>query len=507
METKTKKNIKIAKVFNLLFQIIILLYFVLLLRLITPQRQVDPDFFQFLRDSKYYLRLELPPLIQSLPANPILIGVFSKLFSDVLTEIEIALLINAISMSTAIYVLYSILKREKGIWHAGLGILFLITNPIIFDSAISSNSEVLFTAFSLLIFYLIWKNKTLLASCLSALGILIRYESILLFLSLILIDFLDRRDLKDLLKKVLIFLIPAMILLSILMTRNPSNSFFGTPFLVEVSQRSSDIPELRFIINFPFAFFYKQRLLFSRVSFIKITVAFVFYLLVFFLQKNNKKSNNLIKSSLLFTCLFLIFHTFFPAYLERYFVPALFSFVLSISLSIKNSSSNLKKVFIFILLIIITTNFWKGLQKFFINEYNIFYSHDYFTAQSIKNKITIDQQKYIILSPYPETLEYYYSDRQDISLITVEEIEQNNVYSNLADAIAKYEEINNIKILIPYNNIFDWGIHGKYDNSLRKWYETIGLYRLGDFINSDKSCLWYEEGPSHNFTKVYILCP
>jgi hypothetical protein len=62
--------------------------------------------------------------------------------------------------------------------------LFLMLHPILFLSATSINSGMLFSFFSICMFYLFWKKRFLLICLGSALGILIRYESILLFLSL-----------------------------------------------------------------------------------------------------------------------------------------------------------------------------------------------------------------------------------------------------------------------------------------------------------------------------------
>lgn len=507
MQNKKAKNTQLIKFFNIFFYIIIFVYFVFLIKLISPQRHVDPDFFQFLIDSNFYLKFQLPPTIQSLPANPILIGVFSKVLSAFLTEIEVALLINVITMTVAVLLVYFILKKERDVWYAGLAILFLISNPIVFKSAVSNNSEVLFSMFSLFIFFLIWKKKIFLASFLTALGILIRYESILLFISLILIDFFNNRNLLSLIKKIVVFFIPAIIILTVLMTRNYSRNLLDTPFLIELSQRSRDIPELRFITNFPFTFFYNENYLHNNLNFIIIVVTIVFYLLTFLLQKHSfNKNNSLIQTTLLFSGLFLVFHAFFPAYLERYFTPVVFSFVLSTALAVKNLKNNFKKIFIIIVLIICIINFWRIFPNLTINNQYVLYSHDYSTAQSIQNKIQKDQQHYLILSPYPETLGYYYEGNPKISLVSVKDIKEINKQASLADNISEYEKANNKKVIIPYNTLLDWGINGEYDNSLREWYKSIGLYTLGDFINSERSCLWYQEGPPDDFTRVYTLC-
>lgn len=505
-------NFRINQLFNIAFYIIIFLYLILLISLIGPMRHVDPDFFQFLRDSEYYLKFQLPPFIQSLPANPILIGIFSRILDNFYSEIEVTLLINAIAMSIAIFLTYYILKKTVGLWLAGLTTIFLISNPIVFASAASNNSEVLFSMFTMIIFFLIWKKKENLASLLTALGILIRYESVLLFLSMIIIDFVNNHNWKDSLKKTLIFLVPALPIMLILLSRNDSNSVLNTPFLIEVFQRKEDIPELRFVSNLPFAFLYIKNYLLNSAVLINYIVSTFFYSMLFFLiKKSPKKSTYLAKISLLFSIFWLLFHALFPAYLERYFVPIIFSLIFSISFLIKHQHQLFKKIFFLILLIISTMNFWKISPNFKIKNQYVLYSSDYFTAQSIQAKIQNTKQRYTLLSPYPETLTYYYKDCQNISLISIKEIKQIADLDNLANSIAEYEKNNDQKIIIPYNNLLDWGIFGNYDNSLRKWYESIGLYELGDFIYSENSCLWYEENwPDYaedNFIKIRLYIP
>lgn len=503
-------NFRINQLFNIAFYIIIFLYLILLISLIGPMRHVDPDFFQFLRDSEYYLKFQLPPFIQSLPANPILIGIFSRLLTNFYTEIEVALLINAIAMSTTIFLTYYILKKETSLWFAGLASLFLITNPIVFGSATSNNSEVLFSMFTLIIFNLLWKKKELLAIFLTALGIAIRYESILLFFSIVTIDFIKNRNLKKSIKIIATFLIPALPIMFILLSRNYSNSVLSTPFLLELFERSEDIPELRFLSNLPFAFFYNKNFLFNGSNLITIVISIIFYLILFFLIRNNQKNNSyLAKISLLFTIFWLIFHALFPAYLERYFVPTIFSLILSITLLMKNQHHLLKKIFFVILLITSIFNFLKIAPHLKIDNQYVMYSPDYFTALSIKTKTQNNEQQYTILSPYPETIAYYYKNSHNISLISIKEIKRITNLDNLANSITEFEKITNQKIIIPYNNLLKWGIFGDYDNSLRKWYESIDLYELGDYIYSNNSCLWHEENydkDQYINVKLYIPC-
>lgn len=509
---KEKYNFSINQIFNVVFYLIIFFYLTILISLINPMRHVDPDFFQFLRDSEYYLRFQLPPSIQSLPANPILIGIFSKLLANFYTEIEVAFLINAIAMSTTIFLTHYVLKKTTNPWFAGLTTLFLISNPIVFDSASSNNSEVLFSMFMLIIFFLIWKKRENLVSVLTALGIVIRYESILLFLSFAIIDWIKNRNWKKSLRKVFLFLTLALPIMLIILSRNNSNSVLSNPFIAEVLQRKEDIPELRFISNIPFAFFYNKNYLLNKATLLSSLISVFFYLIIFlFIKKSSNSGERLTKTSLIFSILWLLFHALFPAYLERYFVPVIFSFIISITILINKQHHLVKKLFIIFLLIISLINFWKIAPNFKIDNKYLIYSSDYFTAQSILAK-TQNDQKYTLLSPYPETLTYYYKNSQNISLISVNKIKEITDLDSLVDSITEYEKETNQIILIPYNNLLDWGIFGDYDNSLRKWYKSIGLYELGNFIYSDSSCLWHEEKwPDYakdNFIniKLYVTC-
>ena len=483
-------------------------YFLLLLSFISPARHVDPDFFQFLRDSEYYLQLKLPPMIQSLPMNPILIGILSKIVHGYKTEIEVALFINAVSISGGILGVYLILRKLTHPAVAGLTAVYLMTNPIVFASATTTNTEALFSLFCIIVFILIERKRVYLVSILSALGILVRYESVLLFGALFIFNLFYERNLSMMLKYSVLFLSIALPILFILFSQNAYGSISQTPFLVEVFQRKEDIPEFRFFSHFLFSLYnFKFLLLSPRSIFFDILGLFFWSASFILLVKKNKKQTPLMLTTLVFSFLYLLFHSLFPAYLERYFVPGIFSFILFLVLSPRLISKKFAIIIIFLLSFIILDNFYR-IASGILNYPNQFSSGpDYFTAQSIIDHADF-RKKYVIVSPYPETLVYYYKKMPNIKIISVEEIKRSTNCKDITCAIENYSvENNQEKIIIPYNNLFSWGMSGNYDEALRKWYVMIGLFELGHYLKSDKTCLWYEQNWQKQFLNLRVYAP
>jgi len=481
-------------ILNSFFYIIILGYFLGLVSLISPARYIEPDFFQYVSDSTYYLQFRLPPFIQSLPANPILIGTFSTLFSSFVNEVEVALMINAISASGAFFILYTILKEKVGLIQAGVAMLFLMLHPILFLSATSINSGMLFSFFSICMFYLFWKKRFLLICLGSALGILIRYESILLFLSLFSISVLKRDTFISILKRTITFSIPGLIILSVLLGQNHGATVTSNPFLVEIAERSEDIPELRFIANIPFAIIYNNYLLHTHNSDLYLIPACMFWIGIFLIISKSKiDENELFYFSLLFSLSFLMFHIFFPAYAERYFVPTIFGLVFSFALFVKKLTIRYQLLILVVLTGVIFNNYYFGIHPVLFGEYRITdKSPDYLTAQSIK-KFIDPNSKYLLVSPYPQTLQYYYRDTSNIEFISVRKMKSKTDCTTVECALDKLASDESTFVLIPFNNVFYYGLFLDHDAAVRKWHENIGLFELGDYLHSDNSCVIHQE--------------
>ncbi len=494
---------------NIFIYIAILIYFIFIGSLIGPSRHVDPDFFQFLGDSQYYLNWQLPPFIQSLPGNPILLGVLSRLFANYLTEIEIALWINAVSISLATFLLYKILAKDsrKLVFSAELITLFVISHPIIFASAVSNNSEALFSLFMVSVFYLVQKKKIGLAVICSALGILIRYESAFIFGAIFLTQLqnLSKKNLLKIAKQSMVFAALALPILFALLTRNDTGSIVNTPFLTEVFTRKDDVPEWRFIFNFPFAIFYLPDYLLMKTSVYMGIVGFLFWLVFLHSRDRLKKIDFIARSAMLFSILFLVFHIFFPAYLERYFVPSIFAFAIFFNSWIGQFKFDQKSKLVLLgcWLFLVIYNLTKIFPNGVINPKLVFDNADYYAAQTIKQNISASKS-YLIVSPYPETISYYYREHENINLVSINKLKELSECDDLDCAIKHFEMNETNKILIPYSSFFEWGMNGNYDNSLRKWYEEIGLYELGEFIFDGNLCLWQKKNWPQKYIKVRI---
>ena len=484
---------------------LILIYFSFIIGLISPARHVDPDFFQFLEHSKYYLRFERPPFIQSLPANPILLGIFYRLFNGAISEIEIALWINAVSIAAAIYLIYVLLRKSTNQVIASVITLFLITHPIVYNTATSNNSEGLFSLFLVFLFLLIKNKKYLLVIVLSAIGVIIRYESVLIFISFFIADFLENRNWKLSIKYMLLFSIFALPLLYFILTTNSSGTILGTPFLVEVAERMEDIPELRFFTHFPFSLLYMPKFLQAAQGIWYAIIGLLFWGVLSMKVFPKISKNKLAVTSLIFTFIYIAFHACFPGYLERYFVPIIFSFILVIGLLVKSLDSKQYKIGLIVLISAIINNTWI-IVPWWSKAELLDLSSDYYAAQSILRNTTSNRE-YVILTPYPETLKYYYRGHKNIKFLSVLEIKELTNCKDLSCATKKYSQNHNSQIIMLYTSIYRWGMTGSYDISLKRWYDDIGFYELGDFMLSDKSCLWYKRQWKGEYVTLEVYRP
>jgi 4-amino-4-deoxy-L-arabinose transferase-like glycosyltransferase len=484
-------------------------YFYVLLSLIHPARHVDPDFFQFLHDSTYYLSGKLPPMIQSLPANPLLIGVFSYLAKGRISEIEVALLLNAVFTVAAIGVLYVVTRKIAGSAYGLLLTVFLMVHPIIFRSAISNNTEILFSLFLVFFIYLASIGYKKILYIISAIAILIRYESILLFPVLLSYELLLKTNFKKLILSSLFFLLPAVYILSVLLLQNNSQTVTGTPFFQEVIARKDDLPEFRFFTNLGFivlpflsTIFYPQFGYLLSILLVCLLGVVLFYnTKLIYLFKADK--NKTVFITLLFSLFYLVFHMCFPAYLERYMVPIIFllSYVFIVSISQLNSRKSI--VFGFANIFILTVINVNSLYPIYKLEQKLA-SSDYYIPVAIAELID-NSEKYLVITPYPQTQAYYFRNLKNVELISVIDFKAKNDCDDLGCAFASMKSTN---LLVPYSGYFDWGMYGTYDISLRRWYEDIGLYELGEYIKDGKLCeLYFKDYPPYYvWIAIYSLC-
>jgi len=499
-----------------LFVVLVCLYFGLLANLIHAGRPVDPDFFQFLHDSRYYLSLKLPPSIQSLPGNPILIGVFSEIFKEYLTELETALWMNAFFASATMFFIYLILTSATNRSLAWLVTYFLMSHPILFRSAISNNTEVLFSLVSVVYLYLAYIGKFWENSFFSAIMVLVRYESLFLFPSTFIANVFRNRFL---FKQLILFSIVSLAFLAVLLNQNIGNSVESSPFIVEIFQRKDDVPEFRYFSHLGYAFFMPSHLYFHTfsqgteilVSVITILILFLVCLRAYLLTRNNKKyarTNILLISSLSFSFLYLLLHALFPAFLERYFVPVIYSLSIFLSIALFYIL-NFLSVHKILRKAVITVLFIAFVVCVATNTYNL--KAQYQFEQSIINsdygirlsfsKFYDPSLKYLLVTPYPDVQEYFFSDLSNVEFIAVTDFLARSECSTLDCAFVAFSQPD-LVILVPYTGSFDWAMDKEYDNSLVKWYEEIGLFVLGEYINNKKMCFVRSDDMPENLFSV-----
>jgi hypothetical protein len=308
---------------------------------------------------------------------------------------------------------------------------------------------------------------------------------------------------KKTLNKGMLFAVIAIPILAVLLTTNHDGNALKTPFINEVIARAEDIPEWRFFTHFQFVFFNHRELLSSESNLYTTIIGIIFWACyVLWLKKTGAKKGSLEVAAGVFTFFFLAFHIVFPAYLERYFVPVIFSFLLSMTSSATNLKRQQRTFFIGCILLIASFN----LHQITINKPKIvFDSAEYYTSTIIKEKIN-PEKKYLIVSPYPETITYYY-EKKELEIKSVREIKEASNCDSLDCAFEYFNQKESL-VLIPYNSLFDWGMGGSYDDSLRHWYEEIGLYELGNYIRQNQLCIFSKKEFPEKYTYaiIYQIC-
>lgn len=339
---------------NVIFTICITAYcIVLFLNFNFFSTMANSDIIQFLLDGRIYHSLQLPHNIHASPLYPILITFVSYFFKDhvILHEIAAARFINIISTIGSLTLLYLLASKQSNKVLA-LGVVILaMLHPWTFMMAVGDYSETLFTFFTLLSLYFMANKKNMsLAFLLAGISFLVRNEGLLLFLSLFFVNNhsskITIRELLTNFKKTIVisgFLIGGSIIIGwtlIFITNNlysskhqpqySENLQYGYYFFYEIEERKNEIPELRFISNFPkFMFSFAN---YEPTSFrdpnLWVGIIIVAVLFHGFIASKSQFT----KAISLYIILYLGIHVLFPAFTHRYFYPLLFiSFLLVLS--------------------------------------------------------------------------------------------------------------------------------------------------------------------------------
>ncbi len=422
---------------DILFLICIIVYLtILILNFNFYPLIANSDVIQFLMDGRTYHSLELPANIHASPLYPIVITFVSYLFKDhfLLYEVAAARFINIVSILGSLGLLYLFAKKQSNALIALAVCILAMLHPWTFMMGIGDYSESSYTFLVLLSLYSLVKLKRIsLAFFIAGISFLVRNEGILLFLSLFLVEVHSSRiNVHELLarfkKTVLLpgFLIGSAIItgwLIILFANNLHSSIyqlqysdnlrFGYYFFYEIVERKNELPELRFISNYPkFIFAYADyRPTSYSDPYLWIGVATSLILIIFYFRVKNQ----LVRAISLYIVMYLFLHMAFPAYPLRYFFPLLFITYLLLLAMLKSSfdylqSKGIKKN----RLIVIPISLYLLMNYFLIHNFtaNIEPQRKYYESYEkiaiwIKNSIMSSKNSsYTLYMQYP-FLKYY----------------------------------------------------------------------------------------------------
>lgn len=278
----------------------------------------DSDIFQYISESKPYGELKLPRIIQLPPVNPMLIAMLSRVFTtQKYQEIFSMHIVNSLAVIGTLFFTYATVRRHSK--PIGLVVMILLaTNPLIIFSSLNINSEVLFTTLLLATIYYHQSGSGRISYVLACISFFIRYEGILLAISLYTVDILRR---KFKVKYAILASIPIILWLGAISTRTQSGNLLGNGYIQEIFQHNDRIPQFKLLKDIPFLMTYtihieskgKDRiysviiLTFIVIGLTAIVVYRVHEFITFFL----------------FLILYIIFHSIFPFAPNRYLYPLL----------------------------------------------------------------------------------------------------------------------------------------------------------------------------------------
>jgi hypothetical protein len=279
----------------------------------------DPDIFQYFGEGRKYLQLSLPTTIQVLPAYPILIGIISRaMFTSQYPELLAAHLITVFSAITLLLLVFQFLKKYAS-WTALLCVALLSTNPLYVFSSLNVNTEVLFTAASLVVFMLYQLQKRTEAYLAAGLICLIRYEGFVLLSSLFLADLFSSYGVKNAARLAALGCVPIILWMMITHAHNPHGNLSGNFFMREILRGRENIPQFMLYERIPTIVVNQSFIQGGTVSLISILV----YILLMLGSIPMLMGRGPLRVAWIFGFIYLVFHAFFPYAPDRYLYPIL----------------------------------------------------------------------------------------------------------------------------------------------------------------------------------------
>ena len=295
----------------------------------------NPDIFQYIDDGKQYLQLKLPTNIQTPPINSILICSLARLLqSPEYPEILSAHIINVVAAIITMCLLYLLIRSYSRIVGA-LVIVLLATNPLFIFSSLNVTSEVLFTTAIVLALLLYRYGRFRGAYITAGLSFLIRYEGLLLLISMIALDWLRRKsERRATVRLGLLAFTPVCLWLMIAAHHNNLGGIVGNDYVREVVSLWRRLPQLQIITRMPINLIdYVMWETGGALRSIGIVLLYFLTLVGAFVLIIRKDTT--LRLVFLNASLYIVLHVFFPYAPDRYLYPVVWALYLAPLLGIQ----------------------------------------------------------------------------------------------------------------------------------------------------------------------------
>lgn len=313
----------------------------------------DPDIFQYIADTNIYLQGRIPKHIQIPPLFSILIGILAKGYVHNNTpEISSAHTLNAIASIVTIICIF-FLFRNINKWIAFFISLVVLTNPVFVFSSLNTNTEIIYTALTLVSILLYQKKLITLTYLLTGVAFLVRYEAILLFGTIFAADtFTNYTSLWTNIRKAIPGMCIIVAWLSVIYFHNPVGNIFGNEYIQEVARNRHNIPQFGLILRTPYILVDKMMydLPFSAQKLLQFVLIVVYAALYIFIIL---KSDRIIKLISIYSLIYLFFHMLFPYSPDRYIIPVLWILYALPAFSFYSKENNSRWLVVFFLLCLV----------------------------------------------------------------------------------------------------------------------------------------------------------
>lgn len=490
-------------------------FFITLCKNINHFPVPNGDVFQYMYDGYQYVNFKLPSNIHPPPFVPFLICFIAKIFKQVeYPELFSAYSINFIASTLILFNIFLLLKKKSPIL-ALVTVILLATNKIYFFTIINLTNEIVYGYFLTLALLLYQKKHYKITYLLSGLLFLIRYESLVVQLSIFIVEyFYNRKQFK--IKNVLISFTPVIIWLIILNFHSSGSSIFQNVYFSEIYYGLKNIPNLNVFksladiiffnplinLTYPLFGYNKYNLFLSNNVYLILSISILFLFLSNFFKKNN---NNLEKIIYLILILHLLFIAAFPQFCIRYLASVIWIIYLLII------DRNNKKIKILIIISLLFFNISQINNK---SDYDVPEKFEYrYTANWLNKQTPSKPIKVLIYDPV--TIKYYIHNKYiTIDFQSYEGYNStDNIYRECQDniiCVAKkinQEDLNQFDIYIVTTSYSSQPVENFPDQETVKMHHMIAFKNFPAPVEKDNYQLIETIGNQQYWAKIYKYIP